>query len=59
MRLEVFNVAGKRVTTLVNETRGAGPHLVEFDASSLSSGIYIYRLIAGDFVEHKKMLLLK
>jgi hypothetical protein len=57
--LDVFNVAGKRVATLVNGTKGAGLHSVEFDASSLSSGIYYYRLVAGDIVEHKKMVLLK
>jgi hypothetical protein len=57
--LEVFNVAGQRVATLVNATKGAGPHVVDFDATSLSSGIYLYRLIAGDIVEMKKMVLLK
>jgi hypothetical protein len=57
--LEVFNVAGQRVATLVNETKGAGPHVVDFNASTFSSGIYVYRLIAGDVVEQKKMVLLK
>jgi hypothetical protein len=57
--LEVFNVAGQRVATLVDETRGIGPHSVEFNATSLSSGIYIYRIKAGNITEFKKMLLLK
>jgi PKD repeat protein len=57
--LEVFNVAGQRVATLVNEMRPAGPHVVEFNASGFSSGIYVYRLVAGDVVEQKKMVLLK
>ncbi len=59
VKLEVFNVAGERVATLVNESRNAGLHYVDFDASSLSSGIYIYRLIAGEVMESKKMLLVK
>jgi hypothetical protein len=59
VRLEVFNVAGERVATLVNEPRNAGLHYVDFDASSLSSGIYIYRLIAGEVTESKEMLLMK
>jgi PKD repeat protein len=57
--LEVFNVAGQRVATLVDETRGVGPHVVEFNGASFSSGIYIYRLIAGDVIEQRKMVLLK
>ena len=59
VRLEVYNVAGQRVATLINESRGIGPHSVSFDAGHLSSGIYIYRLTAGSMVEQKKMVLLK
>ncbi|MBN1165448.1 MAG: T9SS type A sorting domain-containing protein [Candidatus Krumholzibacteriota bacterium] len=59
VRLEVFNVAGAKVVTLLNESRGVGMHYVEFKASSLSSGLYFYRLIAGDMVEYKKMVLLR
>lgn len=57
--LEVFNAAGQRVATLVNGTRGPGPHSVRFDAASLSSGVYVYRLRAGSYVEQRKMVLLK
>ena len=57
--LEVFNVAGQRVATLVNETKGEGVHSVVFDASRMSSGVYFYRLTAGEFSEIKKMVLLK
>ncbi len=57
--LVVFDVAGRRVATLADEWRGAGPHSVRFDASSLSSGIYFYRLTAGNVVEQKRMVLLK
>jgi PKD repeat protein len=59
VRLEVFDVAGRRVVSLVDEVRGAGRHTVPFDASSLSCGSYFYRLIAGGVVEQKKMVLLK
>jgi hypothetical protein len=57
--LHVFDVTGKIVATLVDGSKGAGRHAVEFDASALSSGIYFYRLIAGGVVEQKKMVLLK
>jgi subtilisin family serine protease len=59
VRLEVFNVAGQRVALLVNEHREAGLHFVDFDASALSSGIYFYRLTAGDVTQNRKMILLK
>ena len=59
VRLEVFDVAGRRVASRVDGARGVGPHTVSFDASSLSSGSYFYRLIAGGAVEQKKMVLLK
>jgi hypothetical protein len=59
VKLDVFNVAGERVATLVDEVRGEGPQTVIFDAAGLSSGIYFYRIIAGDFKETRKMMLLK
>ena len=59
VRLEIFNVAGQKVATLLNETRRAGEHKVVFDASSLSSGIYLYRLIAGNKMDYRKMILLR
>jgi PKD repeat protein len=57
--LEVFNVAGKRVATLVDGHKDAGLHSVDFDASSMSSGIYFYRITTGSISEFKKMILLK
>ncbi len=57
--LKVYYVLGNEVATLVNEYKNAGSYEINFDASSLSSGIYFYHLQAGDFVETKKMLLLK
>ncbi len=59
VRLDVFNVAGAKVATLINESRGSGLHTVDFQASSLSSGIYLYRIIAGNKTEYKKMVLLR
>jgi hypothetical protein len=57
--LKVYDVLGREVATLVDEFKPAGKYEVEFDASSLPGGVYIYSLNAGTFVETKKMLLLK
>ncbi|MCC5934227.1 MAG: S8 family serine peptidase [Balneolales bacterium] len=57
--LEVFNVQGQRVAVLINELQNAGNHGATFDAANLSSGIYIYRLRAGNFVQTRKMMLVK
>jgi len=58
--LKIFNILGQEVLTLMNnEHTGAGRHTVTFDAGNLSSGIYIYRMQAGNFVQMKKMILLK
>ncbi len=57
--LKVYDVLGNEITTLVNEFKPAGSYSISFDASKLSSGIYFYRLQAGNYVETKKMLLLK
>ncbi len=59
VRLEVFNMLGQRVSELVNEQLPTGYHSVRFDASLLASGIYIYRIQAGSFVQTKKMMLIK
>ena len=57
--LKVYDVLGNEVATLVNEEKPAGNYEVTFDARSLSSGTYFYKLQAGSFVEIKKMMLLK
>ncbi|MCW9095049.1 MAG: T9SS type A sorting domain-containing protein [Ignavibacteriaceae bacterium] len=57
--IKVFDVLGSEITTLVNEEKAIGSYEVEFDASRLSSGIYFYQLKSGDFVETKKMVLLR
>jgi len=50
---------GKEVMTLVNEQKEMGRYTVQFDASSLASGMYVYQLRANDYTSTKKMLLLK
>jgi hypothetical protein len=57
--LTVFDVHGRMVATLVNEEKPAGSYEVEFDASGLSSGIYFYTLQAGNFIQMKKMALIR
>lgn len=59
VNLTVFNMLGEQVTTLVNELVQPGKYSVRFDASSLASGTYIYRITAGSFVQTKKMILTK
>jgi len=57
--LEVYNMLGQRVSTLVNAPQSAGSHSITFDASRLSSGVYIYRLQVGNNVLTRKMMLVK
>lgn len=57
--LKVFNVLGKEVAVLVNEKKESGTYTVDFTEANLSGGAYFYRLQAGDFVQTKKMILLK
>ncbi len=57
--LKVYNLIGQEVATLVNEVQNASAYEASFDATTLSSGIYFYTLRAGNFVETKKMMLLK
>ncbi len=59
VRLGLYNVLGVEVASLVNEVETAGTHAISFDASKLSSGVYFYKLVAGNFVDVKRMMLLK
>jgi plastocyanin len=57
--LKVFDVLGNNISTLLDEEKPAGSYEIEFDASELSSGIYFYKLQAGNFIDTKKMILMK
>jgi C1A family cysteine protease len=59
VELSIFDMNGRKVATLVNGSKPAGYHSVNWDASNVSSGIYFYRLQAGDFIETKKMVFIK
>ena len=57
--LKIFDLLGREVKTLVNEEKGIGKYNVQFNASSLASGMYLYQLRVNEYVSTKKMLLLK
>ncbi|MFO7524436.1 MAG: T9SS type A sorting domain-containing protein [Ignavibacteriaceae bacterium] len=57
--LKVYDILGKEVASLVREVKDRGIYSVNFDGSFLASGLYVYRLSSGSFVQSKKMLLLK
>jgi hypothetical protein len=57
--LKIYDMLGNEVRTVVNEFKHAGTYSVNFDASSLSSGVYFYKIVAGDFTDAKKMTLVK
>jgi hypothetical protein len=57
--LKIYNAIGQEVSTLINQVVPAGNHEVQFDATGLPSGVYFYTLTAGNFVNSKKMIVLK
>ncbi len=59
VNLSVYDILGREVAVLANERRDAGVHEVKFDGTGLSSGVYFYRLTADDFLQTRKLLLLK
>ncbi len=59
VKLSVFNILGQEVMSLVDQSLDAGNHTVKFDASPLSSGVYFYKIEAGNFTESRKMMLMK
>ncbi|TFH57932.1 MAG: T9SS type A sorting domain-containing protein [Candidatus Zixiibacteriota bacterium] len=59
VKLRIFNLLGQEVATLIDRRLDPGYHTASWDASDFASGIYLYKLQAGDFVETKKMILLK
>jgi hypothetical protein len=59
VRLVVYDILGREVAVLVNESKAPGNYEVKWDATNVSSGVYLYRLTAGDFIESRQMVLLK
>jgi hypothetical protein len=59
VKLELYNLRGQKVATLADETQQAGYRAAVWDASEVSSGVYFYKLTAGDFTETKRMMLVK
>ena len=59
VELSIYNLLGQKVATLVSMKQAAGSYQVVWNASGLPSGIYYYRLQAGDFIQTKKLMLLK
>jgi hypothetical protein len=59
VNLEVFNIAGKKVTTIVNKFHKTGNYSYIFDGKFLTSGVYFYRIVTKEFSVTKKMILLK
>ena len=57
--LKIYDLLGSFITTLVNEKKNVGEHQIEFQTDKLSSGVYFYQLIAGSFIQSKKMILLQ
>lgn len=59
VQIQIFDILGRKVSTLLNEEKAAGNYKINFNARELTSGVYFYRLQAGDYVETKKMIYLK
>jgi hypothetical protein len=57
--LEIFDITGRKVATLIDEIKEAGSHSIGFDGSNLSSGIYVYKLTSTNNIAVRKMLLIK
>ena len=59
VKLKIYDLSGREITTIVNERKPAGRYSVEWDAKGLASGIYYYRLEAGNHIETRKMIVMK
>ena len=57
--LKIYDILGREAATLIDTRLDAGMHIISWDASRFSSGIYFYRLAAGDFTQSKRMILVK
>ena len=59
VQIKVYDILGKEITTLVNERKDAGSYTIDFNASELPSGVYIYQLTTPGFTQARKMILAK
>ena len=59
IQLKVYNILGKEVANLVSDNLNQGNHIYQYNGSGLASGIYYYQLVAGEYREVKKMILLR
>ena len=59
INISIYDINGRKISTLINEYKTAGQYQATFNASDLESGIYFYRMLAGDFVDTKKMIFIK
>jgi hypothetical protein len=57
--LKVFDILGREVATLVNEQKSPGTYTVQWNAGGVASGVYLYRLTSGAFVETRKMCVIR
>jgi hypothetical protein len=57
--LKIYDILGREIKTLVNEVKQPGYYTVDFNGSSLASGVYFYRIVAGNFINVKRMILIK
>jgi hypothetical protein len=57
--IKVYDILGNEIATLMDEEKSVGTYELRWNAASLSSGVYFYRLKAGEFIQTKKMILLK
>ena len=57
--LKIYDLLGEEISTLINEEKAAGSYKINFDAEQLTSGIYFYKIEAGNYIEAKKMILMK
>jgi hypothetical protein len=58
-KLLIYDILGREVATLVNEKLSPGTYEVDWDASNFANGIYFYKIVADDFTQTRKMILLK
>ena len=57
--IKVYDLLGNEISSLVNKKQNAGKYEIEFDGSNLSSGVYFYKIVSGDFIAVKRMVLMK